>query len=175
RVEVAAVDGRGAWSSHRWTVEVVSPPPRPVPQVAAVTPTTLAPPRTMSPTTVRPYPPTTLSPAPPTTLPGARPRPITDDQMPSWVARLRSAYTTKDLATLRALGVILPDEEKPFKNKIANNPDYSVTLWNVSIMIDPRGADVAFDRRDTDNGKVIQQPPRTVRLVRSPDGLVVVP
>src|SRR5262245_52325148 len=175
RVEVAAVDGRGAWSSYRWTVEVVAPSPRPVPQVAAVTPTTVAPPRTMPPTTVRPYPPTTLYPAPPTALPGARPSPITDEEMAAWVDRLRSAYTTKDLAALRALGVILPDEEKPFKKKIANNPDYSVTLWNVSIMIDPRGADVTFDRRDTDDGKVIQQPPRTVRLVRGPDGLIVAP
>jgi hypothetical protein len=58
--------------------------------------------------------------------------------------------------------------------KIANNPDYSVTVWNVSIMIDRRGADVTFDRRDTDDGKVIQQPAKTVRLVRGPAGLVVV-
>jgi hypothetical protein len=180
RVEVAAVDGRGAWSTHRWTVEVVAPPTRTIPPVAAVPPTTVAPPPMMPPTTARPYPPTTLSPAPPTTLPDARARadaggPITDAEMAAWVARLRSAYATKDLAALRALGAISPDEEKPFKKKIANNSDYSVALWNVSIMIDPRGADVTFDRRDTDNGKVIQQPPRTVRLVRGPGGLVVVP
>jgi hypothetical protein len=49
-----------------------------------------------------------------------------------------------------------------------------VTVWNVSIMIDRRGADVTFDRRDTDDGKVIQQPAKTVRLVRGPAGLVVV-
>src|SRR5215469_16176839 len=42
-----------------------------------------------------------------------------------------------------------------FRKKIANNSNYSVTLWNVSIMIDPRGADVTLDRRDTDKGKVI--------------------
>jgi hypothetical protein len=179
-VEVAAVDGRGAWSTRRWTVEVVAPSPRTVPPVAVVPPTTVAPPPMMAPTTVRPYAPTTLSPAPPTTLPGPRARadagsPITDEEMAAWVARLRSAYATKDLAALRALGVISPDEEKPFRKKIANNPDYSVTLWNVSIMIDPRGADVTFDRRDTDDGKVVQQPPRTVRLVRGPGGLVLVP
>jgi hypothetical protein len=179
-VEVAAVDGRGAWSTHRWTVEVVAPSPRTVPPVAVVPPTTVAPPPMMAPTTVRPYAPTTLSPAPPTTLPGARARadagvPITDEEMAAWVNRLRSAYATKDLAALRALGVISPDEEKPFRKKIANNSDYSVVLWNVSIMIDPRGADVTFDRRDSDDGKVTQQPPRTVRLVRGPGGLVVVP
>jgi hypothetical protein len=178
RVEVAAVDGRGAWSTHRWTVEVVAPSPPTISPVAAVPPTTAAPPPMMSPTTVRPYPPTPLSPAPPTTLPRARAdagSPITDEEMAAWVDRLRRAYATKDLAALRALGVISPDEEKPFRKKIANNSDYSVTLWNVSIMIDPRGADVTFDRRDTDDGKVIQQPPRTVRLVRGPGGLVVVP
>jgi hypothetical protein len=115
---------------------------------------------------------------PPTTLPGAQPRadpggPITDEEVDAWVARLRSAWATKDLAALRALGVISASEEKPFK-KIANNPDYSVTVWNVSITIDRRGADVTFDRRDADDGKVIQQPAKTVRLVRGPGGLVVV-
>jgi serine/threonine-protein kinase len=180
RVEVAAVDGRGAWSTHGWTVEVVAPSPRAVPPVAAIPPTTVAPPPTNPPTTLRPYPPTTLPPSPPTTVPGARARadagsPITDEEMAAWIDRLRRACATKDLDSLRALGAISPEEEKPFKKKIANNPDYSVTLWNVSIMIDPRGADVTFDRRDTDHGKVIQQPPRTVRLVRGPGGLVVVP
>jgi hypothetical protein len=58
--------------------------------------------------------------------------------------------------------------------EIANNPDYSVQVWNVSIVIDRRGADVTFDRRDTDDGKIIQQPPKTVRVERGPGGLVVV-
>jgi len=62
-----------------------------------------------------------------------------------------------------------------FRKKIANNSNYSVTLWNVSIMIDPRGVDVTLDRPDTDKGKVIQQPLRTVPLVRGPGGLVVAP
>jgi hypothetical protein len=178
RVEVAAVDGRGAWTAHGWTVDVVAPvPPRTVPPVAAAPSTTLAPP-TMPPTTVRPSPTTTRPPVPPTTLPGAQPRadpgePITDGEIDAWVERLRSAWATKDLAALRTLGVISASEEKPFK-KIANDPDYSVTVWNVSINIDRRGADVTFDRRDTDHGKVIQQPAKTVRLVRGLGGLVVV-
>jgi eukaryotic-like serine/threonine-protein kinase len=182
RVEVAAVDGRGAWTTHRWTVEVVAPsrtPPPTVPAVAAVSPTTMAPPPTMPPTTVRTSPPTTLPPAPPTTLPAVRPRadagtPISDEEMAAWVERLRRAWATKDVAALRALGEVSASEEKGFKRKIANNPDYAVQLWNVSIMIDPRGADVTFDRRDTDHGKVIQQPAKTVRLERGPGGLVVV-
>src|SRR5262245_61615879 len=179
RVEVAAVDGRGAWTTHRWTVEVIAPSTRTIPPVAAMSPTT-APQPTTPPTTLRPSSPTTLPPAPPTTVPGARARadagaPITDEEMAAWVDRLRRALASKDLTALRALGAISPAEEKPFKKKIANNPDYSVTLWNVSIMIDPRGADVTFDRRDTDDGKVIQQPPRTVRLVRGADGLIVAP
>jgi hypothetical protein len=49
-----------------------------------------------------------------------------------------------------------------------------VQVWNVSIVIDRRGADVTFDRRDTDDGKIIQQPPKTVRVERGPGGLVVV-
>ena len=182
RVEVAAVDSRGAWTTHRWTAEVVAPspaPPRTVPPVTAAPSTTLAPPPPMPPTTVRTYPPTTLAPAPPTTLPGARAgldagAPITDEEMAAWIDRLRSAWATKDVAALRALGEVSASEEKTFKKKIANNPDYSVQLWNVSIMIDPRGADVTFDRRDTDHGKVIQQPAKTVRVVRGPGGLVVV-
>ncbi len=183
RVEVAAVDGRGAWTTHRWTVDVVaSAPPRTVPPVAAAPPTTQAPPTlppTLPPTTVRPSPTTTRPPVPPATLPGAQPHAhlggrITDEELAVWVERLRSAWATKDLAALRALGVISPSEEKQFKKRIANNPDYSVTVWNVDIMGDRGGANLTFDRRDTDDGKVIMQPPKTVRLVRGPDGLVVV-
>ncbi len=181
RVEVAGVDGRGAWTTHRWIVDVVAPrrAPTTVPPVAAVTPTTTRPPPTLPPTTVRTYPPTTLPPAPPTTVPGVRARadagaPISDEEMARWVDRLRNAWASKDLAALRALGEVSPSEEKAFKRKIANNPDYSARVWNVSIMIDPRGADVTFDRRDTDHGKVIQQPAKTVRVVRGPGGLIVV-
>jgi serine/threonine protein kinase len=178
RVEVAAVDGRGAWTTHRWTVDVVAPAaPRTLPPVAAAPSTTLAPP-TMPPTTVRPSPTTTRPPVSPTTLSGAQPPAdprgqITDAELEAWVARLRSAWATKDLAALRALGVIEVSDEKPFKKKIANNPDYSVTVWNVSAMVDRGGAHLTFDRRDTDRGKVIMQPPKTVRLVRGADGLVV--
>ena len=99
---------------------------------------------------------------------------VPDEEMAAWVERLRRAWATKDVAALRALGEVSASEEKGFKRKIANNPDYAVQLWNVSIMIDPRGADVTFDRRDTDHGKVIQQPAKTVRLERGPGGLVVV-
>jgi hypothetical protein len=179
RVEVAAVDGRGAWTTHRWTVDVVAPAPPPtVPPLAAAPATTLAPP-TMPPTTLPPSPTTTRPPVPPTTSPGAQPQAhlggrITDEELSAWVARLRSAWATKDLAALRALGVISPAEEKQFKKKIANNPDYSVIVWNVDIMGDRGGANLTFDRRDTDDGKVIMQPPKTVRLVRGPGGLVVV-
>jgi serine/threonine-protein kinase len=182
RVEVAAVDGRGAWTTYRWTVEVVAPPRPTVPPVAAAPSTTMMPPPTSPPTTMRPLPTTTLATrATPTTStwpawvmrPGSPP-PITDAEMAEWVARLRNAWATKDVAALRALGEIKPSEEKAFKREIASNPDYSVQLWNVSVMIDPRGADVTFDRRDTDHGKVIQQPPKTVRVERGPGGLVVV-
>jgi serine/threonine protein kinase len=178
RVEVAAVDGRGAWTTHRWTVDVSAPPrttPSTVPPVAATPSTTMRPP----PTTLRPVP--TTTPATPTTStwppsvvrPGSPP-PITDQEMAAWIARLRAAWASKDFAALRALGQVSASEEKSFKRKIANNPDYSVQVWNVSIMIDPRGADVTYDRRDNDDGRIIQQPPRTVRIERGPGGLVVV-
>ena len=73
--------------------------------------------------------------------------------MATFVERLRSAWANKDLPALRTLGEVSPSQEKAFKRKIANNPDYSVTVWNISIMIDPRGADVTFDRRATTAGR----------------------
>jgi len=177
RVEVAAVDGRGAWTTYRWNVDVVAPARTPPPTVAP--PTTMTPPSTRPPTTLPPLPTTTLVTPTTSTWPASvvrpgSPPPITDAEIAQWVDRLRSAWASKDVAALRALGQVSASEEKAFKREIANNSDYSVRVWNVSIMIDPRGADVTYDRRDTDNGRVIQQPARTVRVERGPGGLVVV-
>ncbi len=183
RVEVAAVDARGAWSTHRWDVDSVArPAPATSVPVAAAAPTTTAWPTTTLPT----LPPATRATAPPTTLPPPRagtPRPpdgLTPDLLPladeaeAWVNRLRAAWAAKDLPALRAMREVAPGEEKAFKRKIGDNPNYQVRIGNASIYVDPRSATVTFDRTDTEDGRDMPQPQKTVRLERGPGGLVVV-
>jgi serine/threonine-protein kinase len=183
RVEVAAVDARGAWSTHRWEVDSVVPPATTTtaPVVAAVPSTTVRPP-----TTLPTLPPATRATVPPTTLPPPRaatpgpPDGLTRDPLPladeaeAWVNRLRAAWAAKDLAALRAMRQVTPDEERTFDQKIGNNPNYRVRIHNWSIYADPRTATVTFDRTDTEDGRAIPQPQKTVRLERGPGGLVMV-
>jgi len=155
RVEVAVADRRGASSTHRWTVESVArpTPTTSVPAVAAV--------------------PTAAPPAPASAA-GSSENPPSQAEAEAWLNRLRAAWAAKDAAALRQLGELAPGEEKQFRKKIADNNEYTVRIGDASILLDSRAAMISFDRIDTDDGRDVPQPRKTVRLQRGPGGLVVV-
>jgi hypothetical protein len=162
-VEVAAIDARGPRTTYQWTIDVKpEPPPTPV-----TVPTTIPPAPIRPPTPI----PTTLPQREASVTGGA----ISRAEAEGWIDRLRSAWERKDFNALREMGEIPPGQEQAFAKAVGAYKEYHVDIKVASVVVDSTGAQVTFDRTDSDEtGRKLPYPRKTVHLERGPGGGLVV-
>ena len=180
----------GGSAVHTWQVAVEEPPPPPPPPPQLVEQTPAAPVAEATPPTAvaRATPPTAVARATP---PSRNAPPVTRVPPPSgappleevrrWLDRYAAAWRAHDVDALRRMGQVSTDEQiSALRRYFASVPDLDVELDLVAMDVRPDGAVVRFVRRDRfrdPGGRLVEKesPPIEKHLVRTPDGLRLVP
>ena len=98
---------------------------------------------------------------------------LTEQDARDWLARYKSAWDARDVASLSALGVIREEQQTDMRRVLAEYKRLDVSVTNESISLEGKRALLSFDRTDTDEtGKELRHPRQTVLLERSAAGVV---
>ena len=105
---------------------------------------------------------------------GADPTKAQEEAVKRLLAVYERAIETKDLALFRSVKPNLTsDEEKRLRKAFDSTKTQEVTISIAAVECQDKTCVVRLNRRDTLDASIVSSFPQTMRLVQSPEGLVI--